>query len=229
MPNYHGRVSVHWLKSVLDYRESRLQTRRPPTYRHQPLVIIEANWATLQDAATYRAGHIPGSVHFNTDDLENGAPRWHLRTADEVQRAFGQAGISRDTTVIAYGEKLIAAARGWWALKHAGVEDVRLLDRGFKAWARAGFPVETQVRYPEAVQLNAPVASHLLATTEYVRTRLPESTLFLADVRSLAEFSGQTSGYSVPPCREDVARRRAPILDLGQRNPGGPPPHWPSS
>jgi len=195
-PNYQGLVSVHWLKAALDYRESGFQTPRPATLRPQPLVILEASWATLEKAREYHDGHIPGAVHFNTDDLENGAPRWRLREADEVQRAFGRAGISRDTTVIVYGEKLIAAARVWWALKYAGVDDVRLLDGGFQAWVRAGFPVERQVRRPQPVQLNAPVASHLLATTEYVREHLPGPGIWLADVRSLAEFTGRTSGYS---------------------------------
>ncbi|MBM3823897.1 MAG: sulfurtransferase [Verrucomicrobia bacterium] len=195
-PNYHGLVSVYWLKAVLDYRGSEFQTPRPATYRHQPLVILEASWATLEKAGAFHDGHIPGAVHFNTDDLENGAPRWRLREANEVQRDFGRAGISRDTTVIVYGEKLIAAARVWWALKYAGVDDVRLLDGGFPAWTKAGFPVDKQVHQPQGVQLTAPVASNLLATTEYVRQQLPGSRIWLADARSLAEFTGRTSGYS---------------------------------
>ncbi|MBM3847485.1 MAG: sulfurtransferase, partial [Verrucomicrobia bacterium] len=109
---------------------------------------------------------------------------------------FGRAGISRDTLVIVYGDKLIAAARVWWALKYAGVDDVRLLDGGFQAWSKAGFPVEKKVQIPQPVQLTAPVASNLLATTDYVREHLSSSSVWLADVRSPAEFAGRTSGYS---------------------------------
>lgn len=195
-PNYHGLVSVSWVKGLLDYQQSGFQTPRPATYRNQRFVIFEASWATLEKAKDYRNGHLPGAIHFNTDDLENGSPRWRLREAHELQRAFGRAGITPDTTVIVYGEKLIAAARVWWALKYAGVDDVRLLDGGFQAWAKAGYPVEKEVRLPQPVEFAAPVASNLLATTDYIRERLPSSRVWLADVRSVAEFTGRSSGYS---------------------------------
>ena len=81
-------------------------------------------------------------------------------------------------------------------LKYAGVADVRLLDGGFAAWAEAGNPVEQGVRLPPPAEFSAPVASNLLATTDYVRERLENSSVWLADVRSVAEFSGKSSGYS---------------------------------
>jgi 3-mercaptopyruvate sulfurtransferase SseA len=195
-PNYQGLVSVSWLKGLLDYQNSGFQTPRPATYRNERFVILEASWATLEKATDYHRGHIPGAIHFNTDDLENGSPRWRLREAAELQQAIGRAGITPDTTVIVYGEKLIAAARVWWVLKYAGVADVRLLDGGFAAWAEAGYPVEKEVRLPQSVEFSAPVASQLLATTDYVRQRLHKSNVWLADVRSVAEFTGRISGYS---------------------------------
>ena len=81
-------------------------------------------------------------------------------------------------------------------MKYAGVADVRLLDGGFAAWAEAGYPVEQEVRLPQPVEFAAPVASHLLATTDYIRERLQNSRVWLADVRSVEEFTGRTSGYS---------------------------------
>lgn len=195
-PNYQGLVSVSWLKSLLDYQQSGFQSPHPATFRNERFVILEASWATLEKAKDYRTGHVPGAIHFDTDELENGSPRWRLREAEELQRAFGRAGITPDTTVIVYGEKLIAAARVWWALKYAGVADVRLLDGGFSAWAEAGYPVETEVRLPQPVEFAAPVASNLVATTEYIRERLQGGRLWLADVRSVEEFTGRTSGYS---------------------------------
>ncbi len=116
-PNYQSLVSVSWLKGLLDYQQSGFQTPRPATYRNERFVILEASWATLEKAQDYRNGHLPGAIHFNTDELENGSPRWRLRDAEELQRAIGRAGITPDTTVIIYGGKLIAAARVWWALK----------------------------------------------------------------------------------------------------------------
>ncbi len=195
-PNYQGLVSVGWLKGLLDYQRSGFRMPRPATYRNERFVILEASWAVLEKAKAYHLGHIPGAIHFNTDDLENGSPRWRLRETKELHQAIGQAGITPDTTVIVYGEKLIAAARVWWVLKYAGVRDARLLDGGFEAWAEAGYPVEKESRLPRPVEFAAPVASHLLATTEYVRDRLHSSGVWMADVRSMEEFTGRTSGYS---------------------------------
>ncbi len=194
-PNYHGLVSVNWLKGLLDYQQSGSQAPRPATYRQQRFVILETSWATLEKATDYRAGHIPGAIHFNTDELETGFPRWRLREAAELQQAIGQAGITPDTTVIVYGAKLIAAARVWWALKYAGVADVRLLDGGLEAWVRAGYPVEKVTRLPQPVEFSAPVVSNLLATTAYVRQHYQGGQVWMADVRSDAEFTGRTSGY----------------------------------
>jgi 3-mercaptopyruvate sulfurtransferase SseA len=43
-----------------------------------------ASWATLEKAKDYRNGHLPGAIHFNTDELENGSPRWRLREATQA-------------------------------------------------------------------------------------------------------------------------------------------------
>ncbi len=195
-PNYHGLVSVSWLKGLLEYQKSGCQTPRPATYGNERFVILETSWATLEDASDYRRGHIPGAIHFNTDELENGSPRWRLRDVPELQRAIGRAGITSNTTVIVYSSRLIAAARVWWVLKYSGVTDVRLMDGGFDAWVGAGYPVEKEVRLPQGVEFAAPVASHLLATTDHVRERLHSSGVWLLDVRSVEEFSGRSSGYS---------------------------------
>jgi thiosulfate/3-mercaptopyruvate sulfurtransferase len=204
-PNYQGLVSVGWVKSLLDYRQSGFLTPAPATARPARLVILEASWATLEKATDYRSGHVPSAIHFNTDDLETGYPRWQLRPAEELQEAFGRAGITPDTTVIVYGTQLIAAARVWWALKYAGVDDVRIMDGGFAAWTRTGYPVEKQIQHPQPAVFVGPVASHLLATTDLVRERLADPGTLLADVRSVAEFTGGSSGY-----RSLEARGRIP-------------------
>jgi thiosulfate/3-mercaptopyruvate sulfurtransferase len=196
VPRFEGLVSVSWLKAVLDHHDPALRAPRPPTYRQERFVVLEASWATLEAAKDYHAGHIPGAIHFNTDDLETGSPRWRLREVEDLHRVFGQAGITPETCVIVHGRRLIAAARVWWALKYAGVSDVRILDGGFEAWRAAGYPVETTIRKLRPVSFAGPVAPGMLATTEYVHERLGSSDVWLADVRSEAEFRGRSSGYA---------------------------------
>lgn len=194
-PNYEALVSAHWVKQALDFHASGFRLPRPESYRNDRLIVLDVGWGELDQAKEYHAGHLPGAVYFDTDELETGYPTWRLRDLTELQLAIGQAGIDADTTVIVCGRKVIAAARIWWVLKYAGVADVRLLDGGFTAWEAAGYPVEQEISKPVPVAFEGSVADHWLATTDYVRERLGSAQIRLADVRSSAEFEGRTSGY----------------------------------
>lgn len=195
--NHEALVSAHWVKQVLDFQESGFRLPCPATCPAAGrIIVLEAGWGELEQARDYRAGHLPGAVYFNTDDVETGYPTWRLREPPELQRAIGRAGIDTETTVIVYGRKLIAAARIWWVLKYAGVADIRLMDGGFAAWEAAGYPVDREIPKPVPAAFAGPVADHWLATTDYVREHLASQRIILADVRSSAEYAGRTSGYS---------------------------------
>jgi thiosulfate/3-mercaptopyruvate sulfurtransferase len=191
-----GLVSARWLKAALDRRSQPDRCAAPPTLNDRRLVVVEASWGSLAKAEEYRSGHIPGAVHLDTDDLEDGYPRWRLRNPADLHRAIGRLGVSPDSAVVVYGDKLIAAARAWWVLKYAGVADVRLLDGGLRAWRAAGYPVETAVVVPAEVEFVASVQTQWLAETPYLRARLAGDEIWLADTRSRAEFEGRKSGYS---------------------------------
>ncbi len=176
-------VSPAWLKERLAASGERL-------------VVIEASWTPASQAATdYHAGHIPGAIHLNTDELENGYPRWRLRPVAELHNVIGGLGIGPDTAVVVYSRQSIAAARIWWVLYFAGVRDVRLLNGGYAAWRRAGHQGETVTNTPVPTQFHADVRSEALASTAYVRNRLGQRSAVLADVRSREEFLGDKSGY----------------------------------
>lgn len=160
------------------------------------VVVIEVSWAKLEDAQEYLAGHIPGAVHLNTDDIESGYPEWRLRPLPELQGVIGDCGITATTTVVVYGSQVIAAARAWWALLFAGVSDVRLLDGGADAWRRAGFALETAIPRNAPVLFQAAPRNEVLATTAWVQAHLDSPTAALCDARSDEEFAGRESGYS---------------------------------
>lgn len=158
------------------------------------LIVAEASWNPGGGELEYNAGHIPGAIHIDTDVFENGSPRWHLRPPAELHAALGGLGIAPDSVVVVYSHQTVAAARVWWVMEYAGVADVRYLDGGVEAWRRAGFPVESMPNKLAPTRFTAHVRSGLLAETSYVRYR--RGSTVLADVRSEAEFRGETSGYS---------------------------------
>ncbi|MBM3782811.1 MAG: sulfurtransferase [Acidobacteria bacterium] len=173
-------VDVEWLRAA----QRRLGAR---------LVVAEASWAADGSAPQYAAGHIPGAIHINTDVFENGRPSWHLRPVPELHAALGRLGIGPETTVVVYSQQTIAAARVWWVMEYAGVRDVRYLDGGLGAWKRAGLPADTATVFLPPVRFSGRPRPQVLATTARVRQA---RNAVLADVRSVAEFRGETSGYS---------------------------------
>ncbi len=170
------------------------------------LVILEVSWAVAKDAHDYLQGHVPGAIHLNTDEFENGYPRWHLRPVNELHSAIGRMGIGPESTVVVYSKQVNAAARAWWVLLYAGVADVRFLDGGYEAWVRAGFPGEIMQREPQPVSFHAEVRSRYVATTAYVRGHFLQGATWMADVRSRDEYLGSVSGY--------------PYMDFKGRIPG---------
>ncbi|MEV6771504.1 sulfurtransferase [Nocardia sp. NPDC051030] len=99
------------------------------------LKIIESN----EDILLYDIGHVPGAIKIDwrteliepcTRDLVDG------ETFAELMR---MKGITRDDTVVIYGDKANgAAAAALWAFSLFGHEDVRLLDGGRDAWISEG-------------------------------------------------------------------------------------------
>ena len=159
------------------------------------VVVLEVSWTQAKTPEDYNAGHVPGAIHLDTDDLENGYPRWQLRPVEELHRVIGGLGIGPRTTVVVYGKKTIAAARAWWVLHYAGVREVRMLNGGYGAWLRAGYAGETKSVVPVARSFAARVRDEALATTEYVDGKRASAAVVLADVRSRDEFLGEVSGY----------------------------------
>jgi thiosulfate/3-mercaptopyruvate sulfurtransferase len=151
------------------------------------LVIVESD----EDVLLYETGHIRGSVKID----------WHTDLNDPVTRDYvdgqgfaelmSRSGISRDSTVVIYGDK-----SNWWAsyalwvFKLFGHTDVRLLDGGRDAWIAEGRELTR--------------AATDVSRTEYPVVERDDSTIRayrddvlnhfgnpLIDVRSAVEYSGE--------------------------------------
>jgi thiosulfate/3-mercaptopyruvate sulfurtransferase len=117
---------------------------------HAPdIVVIDATMhlpATGRNAhAEYLAGHIPGAVFFDIDDIaDEKSPLPHMlpdtvKFASRVKRL----GIGDGVRVIAYDSLgLYSAARAWWMLRIMGHSDVAVLNGGLKKWNVEGRPLE---------------------------------------------------------------------------------------
>ncbi|HSU71420.1 MAG TPA: sulfurtransferase [Micrococcaceae bacterium] len=169
-------VSTQWLADALARGEA----------GDGKLVVVESD----EDVLLYETGHIPGSVKID----------WHTDLNDEVTRDYvdaaafaklaGSKGISRDTTVVIYGDKSNWwAAYALWVFTLFGHEDVRLLDGGRDKWIAEGRELTTDAtevtpaEYPVAERNDAPIR----AFKDDVLAHLGKP---LIDVRSPEEYTG---------------------------------------
>jgi 3-mercaptopyruvate sulfurtransferase SseA len=159
--------------------------------------VVEASWGG--EAASYSKGHIPGSFHVNTDHFEP-PPTWALGSNIELTQFAKDYGFQADDTVVIASADVTASYRLAVVLKYMGVNDVRVLNGGFAAWKRAGYPVETERKpLPTAMSFGAeiPKRPNLIVGVDHVKIGLKKRDEFvLVDTRTWAEFMGETSGYS---------------------------------
>jgi thiosulfate/3-mercaptopyruvate sulfurtransferase len=167
-------VSTTWLSDHLD---------------DPGVVVVESD----EDVLLYDVGHIPGAVKID----------WHMDLNDPVTRDYldsekfaelmSSKGISRDTTVVFYGDNF-----NWWAAYALWVftlfdhPDVRLLDGGRAKWIDEGrlltndVPDRPRTDYPVVERNDAPIR----AFRDEVMSHVNEGGR-LVDVRSPQEYSGE--------------------------------------
>ncbi|MDZ5075948.1 sulfurtransferase [Nesterenkonia sp. HG001] len=123
-----------------------------------PPTVLDVRWRLDRPDGRqdHRAGHIPGAVFVDLDHelSAHGRPaaqgRHPLPDRATLQQAARRWGLRSGTTVVVHDDlQNLAAARAWWLLRRAGVQDVRVLDGALEAWRRAGLPLETGEVAPE--------------------------------------------------------------------------------
>lgn len=115
----------------------------------------------------------------------------HGQDAAGWSRRIGALGVGEKTKVIVYDDSLNRdAARIWWILRYWGVDDVRLLNGGWKAWIDGDKPVETAANSASSVEFVAKARPERLATKERLLKSLGGDRLQIVDARSEREFCG---------------------------------------
>ncbi|MET0736587.1 MAG: sulfurtransferase [Microbacterium sp.] len=175
-----------------------------------PVRVLDVRWRLdrPEGRPEYLEGHLPGAVYVDLDRelSRRGEPeegRHPLPTREALQEAARRWGISAGDTVVVYDDvQSVAAARAWWLLTRSGLEDVRVLDGGLRAWVAEGFDLATgDVQPPrgrvELTELSDGVATIVEAATWPQRgilldVRAPER--YRGDVEPLDPAAGHIPG-----------------------------------
>ncbi len=180
--NPEALVSTEWLARHLDFPDVR---------------VVDASWylpAMNRDPkAEYAAGHIPGAVFFDIDEISDDAsPYPHmLPSSIKFTSRVQKLGLGDGNRIVVYDAyPMLSAPRVWWMFRHFGHKDVAVLDGGLNKWKAEGRPLEDLPPMPRQRHFSARMDTTLVRDTEGVKEALSGKAQ-VVDVRAANRFSGE--------------------------------------
>lgn len=168
--------------------------------------VLDARWQLGRNDGReqYLAGHVPGAVFIDVERelSRHGEPREgrHPLPDDAALAAAARRwGIRAGVPVVVYDDhRMLSASRAWWALRRAGLSDVRVLDGGWPAWQAAGGDVATgDVQVVEGdVVLSSPGDTGTIDTDG--AASWPQNGVLL-DARAAERYRGETEPFDPIP------------------------------
>ena len=167
------------------------------------VVVVESD----EDVLLYETGHIPGAIKIDWHaDLNDATVRDYL-DGEAFAELLSRHGISRDTTVVFYGDNFNWwAAYALWVFGLFGHRDTRLMDGGRQKWVAEGRPMTTDKPdrpssdYPVVERNDTPTRAFIQDAVAQSESKGP-----LIDVRSPEEFRGER--MHMPDYPNEGARR----------------------
>ena len=166
-------VSVEWLKK---------------NYNNPNLVIID-----VRDEKEFLKGHLKNAVNMPVfRDLFDTKNKYFLPKLSILKEKFSNAGIDKDSIVVAYGnDELIWAARLYWVAKVLGHKNVGLLKVGYGNWKEGELPTETEVYKPKRKEFIPRVDNSILDTK--LSTLMAINKEIIIDGRPKEYYDGKKS------------------------------------
>ncbi|PWS27595.1 sulfurtransferase [Pedobacter yonginense] len=164
----------------------------------QDFVIIDASAGSK---SRYEKEHLKGSLFADVnDDLANigdfaKGGRHPLPTLNQFAKVLQRFGIAKSSHIIVYDDKNggNAAARLWWMLRAIGHKKVQVIDGGFDAAVKAGFPTSNAREIAKVVgPYEISDWSLPLADIDEVEQVAKREEYIVIDVRDANRFAGLT-------------------------------------
>jgi len=160
--------------------------------------VVDATWFMPNDPrnakALYAERRIPGAVFFDIDDIaDHDTDLPHMLPRPEVFASrVRKLGIGDGSRIVVYDNQgIFTGPRVWWMFRVMGHEDVVILDGGFPAWERGGYPIEEGPPRPlKERHFTARMRTDLVRNIEDVRKRIDAGAPIL-DARPAPRFRAE--------------------------------------
>ena len=162
------------------------------------LVVLDGSFylpAMKRDAAAeYLAGHIPGAIRFDIDEIaDHSTDLPHmLPSSEDFAVAAGQLGIGDQDTIVAYdGHGMFSSPRVWFTFRLFGADNVFILEGGLPKWMAEGRALESgPVTHPTKTFV-ARRRGDVVASLARVEHALASHSAQIVDARSPERFRGE--------------------------------------
>ena len=153
----------------------------------------------LLDISKNATEHIPGSIAISyTRFLHEG----NLKSVEEISQILGEAGISKEDSIVIYGECLTCgggpapAMLVYWMMRSLGHKNVRVLDGTVSDWAAAGKPVAKETTIRPATNYTPQVNDEFFATYDLVKN----GSVQIVDARPSQDYANNSipDAYNIP-------------------------------
>jgi thiosulfate/3-mercaptopyruvate sulfurtransferase len=143
--------------------------------------------------AEYEAGHIPGALFFDHDDVvdpDSDLPHT-LPPAGIFARMIGSMGVAADDTIVVYdGPGLFSAPRVRWMFRTMGARKVFLLEGGVDKWKAEGRPLTAEPTKVAANVFEVSFDESQVADLAEMRRIVETGERQIADARPAGRFAG---------------------------------------
>ena len=165
-----------------------------------PLLLDIRQGEASEGVSVYEAGHVPGAVHAPYARWRGPAENPGQVLSDaELTELFRSLGVEegRPVVVIHQGDSVSdfgAAARVYWTLKSAGIDNLAILNGGVEAWTAEELALATDSPAPQPSEITVSLGEAWIATRDDIRAIVDgEQSAALIDARPEAFYNGETA------------------------------------
>jgi thiosulfate/3-mercaptopyruvate sulfurtransferase len=144
----------------------------------------------------YKKDHIEGAFFADLDQHLSGTITTHggrhpLPSVNILSQFLSSCGVDSEKIVIAYDDQSgIMAARFWWLMKYAGLNQVYVMQGGYKHYKEKGYAVSSKLPTQKSSEIKLDFNKNMIITRDELVKAVQQKDKLLIDAREPNRFKG---------------------------------------